>query len=69
MQFHGVVGRTAAEISSTHQDGFEERNNCIRKCSEELYDITSKSVRLIDDCVKKYAKDDHMADKLKSAIE
>ena len=58
VQFHTLLGRIEAEIVNGTGSKRVERDSCIRDTNEELYVITSRSVKLIEDCMEKYAKDD-----------
>lgn len=54
VQFHTLLGRIEKEASDENNDA----SKCIKDTNEELYTITSRTVHLIDDCIKKYTGDE-----------
>jgi hypothetical protein len=60
VQFHTLLGRIQEEITNKYNaaDTSAERHDCVKDTNAELYDITSKTVRLIEDCLERYAKDE-----------
>jgi uncharacterized membrane protein YidH (DUF202 family) len=51
VQFHTLLGRIEKDATDENSDA----NKCIQDTNEELYTITSRTVHLIDDCIKKYS--------------
>jgi hypothetical protein len=57
VQFHTLLGRVQEEIMNKSRKESADKYNCVKDTNEELYVITNRTVQLIEDCVKKYAKD------------